>query len=282
MAVVLTMATTTRGSNDSNFAFISHSIATFPNQQPKIDNMQLARRKRRRTSPTELSILEQEFAANCRPDRARRERIAQKVGMTEKAVQIWFQNKRQSFRKRGRVGGSAGLSGVAGGAGGSSISGGVGGEQVTRSSARANITTTTVNTNVQIPGGLPTPPLSSMMPCNSFHGDEDDYDVDDKENSSNRGPSFSIYQDPSQSQSKVCMTEEDGKAVLTLKGQARKMELPMKSPLRPSNTNKMAITALISSPLKTNSTAKRQSSAQEDPREVECVSNLLSLRWASA
>lgn len=275
------MATTTRGSNDSNFAFISHSIATFPNQQPKIDNMQLARRKRRRTSPTELSILEQEFAANCRPDRARRERIALKVGMTEKAVQIWFQNKRQSFRKRGRVGSAGGLgsgshSGVSGGGAGIDYNSG----EVTRSPAPANITTTTVNTNVQISGGLPTPPLSSMMPCISYHGDEDD--EDDKENLQSRGPSFSIYQDPSQSQSKVCMTEEDGKAVLTLKQQYRNLELPMKSPLRPSNTNKMAITALISSPLKTTTAAKRQSSAQEDPREVECVSNLLSLRWASA
>ncbi|KAI3404784.2 YOX1 [Candida oxycetoniae] len=86
--------------NDKAYAFISHSPATFPSQEPAIDNAPLARRKRRRTSPYELSILNQEFELGSTPNKLQRIKIAKKVSMTEKAVQIWFQNKRQSLRKQ--------------------------------------------------------------------------------------------------------------------------------------------------------------------------------------
>lgn len=82
-----------------DFAFISHSPATFPSQEPAIDNASLARRKRRRTSPNELAILNQEFVLGSTPGKSRRLEISKKVNMTEKAVQIWFQNKRQSIRR---------------------------------------------------------------------------------------------------------------------------------------------------------------------------------------
>lgn len=85
---------------DKAFAFISHSLQTFPSQEPSIDNAPLARRKRRRTSPNELNILNQEFMLGSTPNKLRRIEIANKVSMTEKAVQIWFQNKRQSIRKQ--------------------------------------------------------------------------------------------------------------------------------------------------------------------------------------
>ncbi|KAG7660648.1 YOX1 [[Candida] subhashii] len=87
-------------SSDKSYAFISHSLATFPSQEPSIDNAPLARRKRRRTSPNELAILNQEFEIGTTPNKARRIEIASRVSMTEKAVQIWFQNKRQSLRKQ--------------------------------------------------------------------------------------------------------------------------------------------------------------------------------------
>ncbi|EGW30143.1 uncharacterized protein SPAPADRAFT_57590 [Spathaspora passalidarum NRRL Y-27907] len=86
--------------SDKSYAFISHSPATFPSQEPAIDNAPLARRKRRRTSPNELAILNQEFEVGTTPNKLRRIEIAAKVNMTEKAVQIWFQNKRQSLRKQ--------------------------------------------------------------------------------------------------------------------------------------------------------------------------------------
>ncbi|KAK6463842.1 homeobox domain-containing protein [Scheffersomyces coipomensis] len=92
--------TTTNNSIDKSYAFISHSPATYPSQEPSIDNAPLARRKRRRTSPNELSILNQEFDLGTTPNKARRLEIAAKVHMTEKAVQIWFQNRRQSIRKQ--------------------------------------------------------------------------------------------------------------------------------------------------------------------------------------
>ncbi|OBA23705.1 homeobox-domain-containing protein [Metschnikowia bicuspidata var. bicuspidata NRRL YB-4993] len=82
-----------------DFAFISHSPATYPSQEPSIDNASLARRKRRRTSPVELAVLNDEFKLGLTPDKARRIAIAARVSMSEKAVQIWFQNKRQLLRR---------------------------------------------------------------------------------------------------------------------------------------------------------------------------------------
>ncbi|KAK9331081.1 hypothetical protein V1520DRAFT_338700 [Lipomyces starkeyi] len=83
----------------STYAFISHSPTTYPLHEPEIDNPPLARRKRRRTSPNELQILYSEFKRCAKPPRVTRIAIAERVGMTEKAVQIWFQNRRQSSRR---------------------------------------------------------------------------------------------------------------------------------------------------------------------------------------
>lgn len=83
-----------------SYAFISHSPSTYPSQEPSIDNAQLARRKRRRTTPRELAILHEQFDKGSTPNRARRIEIAKKVDMTEKAVQIWFQNRRQTIRRQ--------------------------------------------------------------------------------------------------------------------------------------------------------------------------------------
>ncbi|KAI5960838.1 YOX1 [Candida pseudojiufengensis] len=88
-----------QNNNSKSYAFISHSPSTYPSQEPSIDNAPLARRKRRRTSPNELNILNQEFEIGSTPNKLRRIEIASKVSMTEKAIQIWFQNKRQSLRK---------------------------------------------------------------------------------------------------------------------------------------------------------------------------------------
>jgi homeobox protein YOX1/YHP1 len=85
--------------DSKSFAFISHSQETFLSNEPDIDNARLARRKRRRTSPTELAILQNEFKKGTTPNKQRRIQIANRVDMTEKAVQIWFQNKRQAMRK---------------------------------------------------------------------------------------------------------------------------------------------------------------------------------------
>ncbi|CED82814.1 homeobox-domain containing protein [Phaffia rhodozyma] len=58
------------------------------------------RKRRRRTSPAELAVLEGHFLRNPLPSSAEREAIALEVQMTARHVQIWFQNKRQTEKKR--------------------------------------------------------------------------------------------------------------------------------------------------------------------------------------
>ncbi|GAA5929501.1 hypothetical protein JCM3775_002358 [Rhodotorula graminis] len=55
--------------------------------------------RRRRTTPAELNVLEREFGLNPRPDPLERARIAQRLGMTARAVQVWYQNRRQKQKK---------------------------------------------------------------------------------------------------------------------------------------------------------------------------------------
>ncbi|CAL9737790.1 homeobox protein Yox1p [Monosporozyma servazzii] len=81
------------------FAFITHSKDTFGVKEPKIDNAPLARRKRRRTSSQELNILQDSFNKCITPSRMEKIILAQRCNMSEKAVQIWFQNKRQALKR---------------------------------------------------------------------------------------------------------------------------------------------------------------------------------------
>ncbi|BGO97888.1 hypothetical protein NBRC10513v2_001885 [Rhodotorula toruloides] len=56
-------------------------------------------KRRRRTTPAELAQLEHSFALNPRPDPIERARIAERLGMTARAVQVWYQNRRQKEKK---------------------------------------------------------------------------------------------------------------------------------------------------------------------------------------
>lgn len=49
--------------------------------------------KRQRATQDQLVTLEVEFNKNATPTAATRERIAQEINMTERSVQIWFQNR---------------------------------------------------------------------------------------------------------------------------------------------------------------------------------------------
>ena len=51
-------------------------------------------KRRRRTSPTELAILEEEYRLNQKPDQGERAKVAQRLGMTSRAIQVWYQNRR--------------------------------------------------------------------------------------------------------------------------------------------------------------------------------------------
>ncbi|KAF8417839.1 hypothetical protein EV426DRAFT_352320 [Tirmania nivea] len=89
------------GSSSSSYAFITHSQEGLrKNRPPIIDNAGLARRRRRRTSQHDQAILEKEYRKCDRPDKARRREITALVEMGDKEVQIWFQNKRQSARRK--------------------------------------------------------------------------------------------------------------------------------------------------------------------------------------
>ncbi|KAK6339157.1 hypothetical protein TWF718_008580 [Orbilia javanica] len=85
------------------FAFITHSPATLPNNlPPDVDDASLARRRRRRTSHKDQIVLEEEFAKCDRPDKHKRKEIAARVGLEDKQVQIWFQNRRQTHRRKSK------------------------------------------------------------------------------------------------------------------------------------------------------------------------------------
>ncbi|KAF3927358.1 hypothetical protein ABW21_db0203807 [Orbilia brochopaga] len=99
------MASTSTSSpaTTQTFAFITHSPATLPNNlPPDVDDAKLARRRRRRTSMKDQAILEAEYAKNDRPDKPTRREIADRIGLEEKQVQIWFQNRRQTNRRKSK------------------------------------------------------------------------------------------------------------------------------------------------------------------------------------
>ncbi|CEP63692.1 Yhp1p LALA0_S09e00364g [Lachancea lanzarotensis] len=111
MATPSSMAKTPQSDSRKAFAFISHSQETFPSKEPSIDNAPLARRKRRRTSKRELDILQSEFERCATPDKQTRLQLSESCSMSEKAIQIWFQNKRQSVKRHERNGTVANSSG---------------------------------------------------------------------------------------------------------------------------------------------------------------------------
>lgn len=66
------------------------------------------KRRRRRTTPQELAILEEEYLKDEKPNLLNRERIAARINsivlgedrMGSREIQIWFQNKRQAMRRQ--------------------------------------------------------------------------------------------------------------------------------------------------------------------------------------
>jgi hypothetical protein len=74
------------------YAFISTTSTTYHPEHPLenaiIDDPGLVRRRRRKTSARELEVLEMAFRENEKPNKEKREQIAQKTGMDGKAVQV--------------------------------------------------------------------------------------------------------------------------------------------------------------------------------------------------
>jgi len=63
------------------------------------DNDLLNKKKRQRTSPDQLAILEQIFQTDKMPNQQTRVHLAGQLGMSSRRVQIWFQNKRAKVKR---------------------------------------------------------------------------------------------------------------------------------------------------------------------------------------
>ncbi|CAJ0746930.1 5888_t:CDS:1, partial [Entrophospora sp. SA101] len=51
-----------------------------------------------RATPEQLTILEDTFKTNTSPNSKVREALAEKVSMSERSIQIWFQNRRAKMK----------------------------------------------------------------------------------------------------------------------------------------------------------------------------------------
>jgi hypothetical protein len=60
---------------------------------------QTATRKRTHLKPSQVAVLQESFVTNTLPDATIRSQLALELGVTERTVQIWFQNRRAKARK---------------------------------------------------------------------------------------------------------------------------------------------------------------------------------------
>eukprot|EP01102_Stenamoeba_stenopodia_P006398 TRINITY_DN1752_c0_g1_i1.p1 TRINITY_DN1752_c0_g1~~TRINITY_DN1752_c0_g1_i1.p1 ORF type:complete len:306 (-),score=77.44 TRINITY_DN1752_c0_g1_i1:217-1134(-) len=65
----------------------------------KKDLTEQERKKRKRVTEEQLTVLETIFATDKMPDQKLRLQLAQRLGMSSRRVQIWFQNKRAKLKK---------------------------------------------------------------------------------------------------------------------------------------------------------------------------------------
>ncbi|KAJ3158000.1 hypothetical protein HDU89_000382 [Geranomyces variabilis] len=69
------------------------------NDNPSISiPLQGEKRSRRNKTAAQLAILEPAFARNSKPTRETRAQLAEEIGLSERSVRIWFQNKRAKIR----------------------------------------------------------------------------------------------------------------------------------------------------------------------------------------
>ncbi|KAK6433029.1 Homeobox protein yox1 [Oleoguttula sp. CCFEE 5521] len=78
------------------------AAATVGSTSPTMDDQPLGRQKRKRTSPEDQIALEAAYQRDPKPDKTARQELVKLVAMGEKEVQIWFQNRRQSSRRKSR------------------------------------------------------------------------------------------------------------------------------------------------------------------------------------
>jgi len=81
-------------SNSVKSPSTASSQPTTTNSQPPPPN----NKKRTRATPEQLAILEDTFKTNTSPNSKVREALAEKVNMSERSIQIWFQNRRAKMK----------------------------------------------------------------------------------------------------------------------------------------------------------------------------------------
>src|ERR1700684_9519 len=79
-------------------ATTTHSSAARRPPRKSTLTQQQKNQKRQRATQDQLVTLEIEFEKNPTPTAIVRERIAQEINMTERSVQIWFQNRRAKIK----------------------------------------------------------------------------------------------------------------------------------------------------------------------------------------
>lgn len=72
------------------------SVGSYSSQRP---SAALPTRKRTHLKPSQLAVLQASFQNNPLPDASIRHKLAQELGVSERTVQIWFQNRRAKARK---------------------------------------------------------------------------------------------------------------------------------------------------------------------------------------
>lgn len=92
-----TPAASTSGNASANPASASSNQSRRPPRKSTLTQQQ-KNQKRQRATQDQLSLLEVEFNKNPTPTATVRERIAQEINMTERSVQIWFQNRRAKIK----------------------------------------------------------------------------------------------------------------------------------------------------------------------------------------
>lgn len=66
--------------------------------QPNLSKENTPPRKRTRATPEQLSVLEKTFTVNQSPNNRVREQLSKELGMSERSIQIWFQNRRAKVK----------------------------------------------------------------------------------------------------------------------------------------------------------------------------------------
>ena len=65
----------------------------------KVEEESWIKPKRKRASPWQISVLQRAYLNNPFPNSPERRYLADRLHMSPRAVQIWFQNRRQSLKR---------------------------------------------------------------------------------------------------------------------------------------------------------------------------------------